>query len=39
MNYLLELSTWMGLLIVVTVITLSGLIVVTQVKKRSKEIS
>jgi len=36
MDYLLELTAWQGLLIVVTVITLSGLIVVTQVKKRIK---
>ena len=34
MNYLLDLDTWMGLLIVTSIITLSGLIVVTQVKKR-----
>jgi hypothetical protein len=34
MHYLLELSTWLGLLIVITVVTLSGLLVVTQVKKR-----
>lgn len=36
MNYLLELDAWLGLLIVTTVITLSGLIVVIQVKKRIK---
>jgi len=34
MHYLLDLSTWLGLLIVITVVTLSGLLVVTQVKKR-----
>jgi len=34
MHYLLELSSWLGLLIVITVVTLSGLIIVTQVKKR-----
>ena len=34
MDYLLELTVWLGLLIIVTAITLSGLIVVTQVKKR-----
>ncbi len=36
MKYLLELDTWLGLLIVITVVTLSGLIVVIQVKKRIK---
>ena len=34
MNYLFDLETWIGLLIVTSIITLSGLIVVTQVKKR-----
>jgi len=34
MNYLLELDKWLGFLIVVSVITLGGLIVVSQVKKR-----
>jgi hypothetical protein len=36
MHYLLELNVWIGLLIVVTVVTLAGLIVVIQVKKRIK---
>ena len=34
MNYLLHLNPWLGLLIVVLIMTFSGLIVVTQVKKR-----
>jgi len=34
MNYLLELNAWLGLFVVITVMTLAGLIVVTQVKKR-----
>lgn len=34
MKFLLELPLWLGLFIVVSIITISGLIVVTQVKKR-----
>ncbi len=34
MKFLLELPLWLGLFIVVCIITISGLIVVTQVKKR-----
>lgn len=34
MNYLLDLNAWIGLLIVTSIVTLSGLLIVTQVKKR-----